>query len=705
MLAPLKARTQIGGLVFGKDEEPMPRAPPAPESLVFPKPLPWLEPAGDLTMSPKHAVQMDVENRPMARIDALERRLEGRDSQAVRKLEDDVQLLRKVFEEQNMVESHRLKMLETQSQQSQLQEAMLREQVMALQAELRDFSGRSLRQLAGHAEVEGQVAQVLAHQRNSAEEWRQAMRQKDAQVQAELEMLSGSVEDLREKLLATQGELRVRLTALEIPMRSSDGGTGGVDGGYLAQSVEFLQQHMDKLQQGSIQAGAALSELHARLEGESAARAAAQQEHGSRLEALNQALGFSRALMTQSIGQRVEALEERLGVERKELFARHLRLRDEVSNEGQEGSARLQGLSERVSSALDALEQRCASVEKGHTELDARVADAARIYRSEGGMIKTALSAMSRRSEEVSARQSEAFKGFKAEVEATLRQLGETLDAERRTRLQDEKRIEEEVTEAARRAIGTEVAALQNAFKKQAETVVIELDRIRKVNADRADRLSRYVDAALSDAGVHPGSARESAADGRLLRDLKEQVANLQKGFAQQVQAWEHKTSEVAEELRGKLMRAADVQEDEGKALRREAEKAAREVERRFLSRQEELENRFENYVRHFDNAINSIQAAVLRPWQSELGASPRRGAHSKEPPSPADPGGGGGPSDPGSPGGPAEPSPPVRHADRPTTRGLPEDGAGQARDPVTEQVLASLWRHAAMQNPDPTET
>ena len=33
-----------------------------------------------------------------------------------------------------------------------------------------------------------------------------------------------------------QGELRVRLTALEIPMRSSDGGTGGVDGGYLAQA-------------------------------------------------------------------------------------------------------------------------------------------------------------------------------------------------------------------------------------------------------------------------------------------------------------------------------------------------------------------------------------------------------------------------------------------------------------------------------------
>ncbi|CAE7354782.1 unnamed protein product, partial [Symbiodinium necroappetens] len=141
------------------------------------------------------------------------------------------------------------------------------------------------------------------------------------------------------------------------------------------EEIDFLKQHLSRLQQGSVQSGAALSEMQARLEGESATRAAAQQEQSTRLEALSQALGFSRALMAQSIAQRVEALEERMGMERKELYARHSRLRDEVTTEGQEGSLRLQEVSSRFHSAVESLERRCQTLEAAKEEIQLRLAE------------------------------------------------------------------------------------------------------------------------------------------------------------------------------------------------------------------------------------------------------------------------------------------------------------------------------------------
>eukprot|EP00913_Durusdinium_trenchii_P030058 g28167.t1 len=127
------------------------------------------------------------------------------------------------------------------------QEAILKEQVLTLQADFREFTAKSLgRQMADHAEMEGQVSHALARQSNSVEEWRLAIRQKDAQMQSELEMLSSS------KLISSQAELRVRLTGLEI---RGDGLASGrepcdAEGAYMAQSLEFLKQHVDRLQQG-----------------------------------------------------------------------------------------------------------------------------------------------------------------------------------------------------------------------------------------------------------------------------------------------------------------------------------------------------------------------------------------------------------------------------------------------------------------------
>ncbi|CAE7257068.1 unnamed protein product [Symbiodinium sp. KB8] len=211
--------------------------------------------------------------------------------------------------------------------------------------------------------------------------------------------------------------------------------------------------------------------------------------------------------------------------------------------------------------------------------------------------------------------------------------------------------------------------------RAEAEAVAVDVERVRRVNADRADRLSRYVDAALKDAGI----LKQGDGDARLVRDLKEQLAALQKDVAQQAQAFEHRSAELAEELRSKLQRGAESQKEEAKLFRREAEKVAQDSERRTVARQDELEGRLETYVRHFDNSINAVQAAVLRPWREPdpgLGSRYSSGTPSQ-----------------------AAALPLGRRPEAAVAvPALAQDGRGQdARNSqVTEQVMADLWRRLA---------
>lgn len=635
---------------------------------------------------PRDAVH---DNAMAARLSACEKRLDGFESQAsyVRKLEDELSALRQVIDERSIVETQRFHQLEGKAQQSHVHETQLQDQLVSLQAEFQQFTTQTLsRQLADHVDMEGQVSTALARQIHSTEEWRLAIKQKDAQVQSDLEMLNASLEDMREKLLTSQAELRVRLTALEVPTKA-DGLGRSVDlgGGFAAQEIDFLKQHLSRLQQGSVQSRATLSEIQARLEGESATRAAAQQEQSTRLEALSQALGFSRALMAQSIAQRVEALEERMGMERKELYARQNRLRDEVTTEGQEGSARLQEVSSRFHSAVESLERRCQTLEAAKEEIQLRLAETQKSGRGDVDALKGALMSTTRKSQEQFERQADSLRKVRAEVDSGLRHMRDLVSSEHRARIQDEKRLCDEIAEATKQAMSTTKSELQSLLKKQAEAVAIDVERVRRVNADRADRLSRYVDAALKDAGIlkqgDGGSEKDAAADARLLRDLNEQLGALQRDVAQQAQAFEHRSAELAEELRSKLQRGAESQKEEAKLFRREAEKVAQDSERRTVARQDELEGRLETYVRHFDNSINAVQAAVLRPWREPdpgLGSRYSSGTPSQAAALPL-----------GRRPEAAVAVPPLAWA---------QDGRGQdARNSqVTEQVLADLWRRLA---------
>ncbi|CAK9002209.1 unnamed protein product, partial [Durusdinium trenchii] len=113
-MLPFKAnRTQIGGLVFGKDDmEPVRKD--ALEPLVFPKPLPWGaladEPddagGGELTL---HSAGEPRETPKAGDV--------GRDLQA--QLEGQLQKLQKAFEEKSLLDAHRLMVLEAQAAQAQ----------------------------------------------------------------------------------------------------------------------------------------------------------------------------------------------------------------------------------------------------------------------------------------------------------------------------------------------------------------------------------------------------------------------------------------------------------------------------------------------------------------------------------------------------------------------------------------------------------
>ncbi|CAE7801176.1 unnamed protein product [Symbiodinium sp. CCMP2592] len=315
MLGPLQPRTQIGGLIFGKEDvQPVQKdLPLVGSNYVFPKPLPWLQATtpgqgfgGDVTMPvtlaeaqlPRDAVH---DNAMAARMSACEKRLDGFESQAgyVRKLEDELSALRKVVDERSIVETQRFHQLEGKAQQSHVHETQLQDQL----AEFQQFTTQTLsRQLADHVDMEWRLAikqkdvelsvLVVSTDEPSLEiifgrallfvvfhdddehidcssgcQDESAYLQK-AQVQSDLEMLNASLEDLGMHFTAFTPlsyfilpQLRVSDNSDNDPaedMREklltsqADGLGRSVDlgDGFAAQEIDFLKQHLSRLQQG-----------------------------------------------------------------------------------------------------------------------------------------------------------------------------------------------------------------------------------------------------------------------------------------------------------------------------------------------------------------------------------------------------------------------------------------------------------------------
>ncbi|CAE8583473.1 unnamed protein product [Polarella glacialis] len=261
------------------------------------------------------------------RLAACERRMDHQESQGplLHRVMSEIQQLREGTSSLSRSSEERIAQLSSSLAQSHREASLAQEQLKALQAEFREFTSHSMsRQSADRSEIGGQVGQALALQKVNAEEWRSAVRNKDALVQNEIDRLMAGVEDLREKQISSQAELRVRLSTLEAPAMAgrafqngvvtAGAGAGGYDSAYLSQAVEYLREQLDTVRQGSFQASAGLTDMKARLDSEAASRFRAQSAHGAQIEALSQALGSSHQDLAQSIAQRLEVLEAKHGV-------------------------------------------------------------------------------------------------------------------------------------------------------------------------------------------------------------------------------------------------------------------------------------------------------------------------------------------------------------------------------------------------------
>eukprot|EP00930_Biecheleria_cincta_P095489 TRINITY_DN8744_c0_g1_i1.p1 TRINITY_DN8744_c0_g1~~TRINITY_DN8744_c0_g1_i1.p1 ORF type:complete len:912 (-),score=203.65 TRINITY_DN8744_c0_g1_i1:58-2772(-) len=642
---PRARKTQIGALLFGKPDytpeehklavQPRVLTPDTLKGteqfleagLVFPKPLPWVE--GPRLQQAEAINSRDAVYDSMnQRLASCERRLGLQETHAaeLKKHEMELQRLREASELQIRSSTERFAVVEASVQQSQRDEATARGHLQTLQAEFREFASQSLRhQRFSQTEMDSRVGNALAKINVSDEEYRSAMRQKDAEAQIEVERLNNAIKDMQERLITSQSELRVRLSALEAPGRSVHqqgtftAGADNTGSSYLGQAVDFLRQQVDQLYRNSSQSGASLADIRSRLDSEVAARAATLQDQGARLEALSQAFGASQSLIAQSIAQRVEVLEERLGIERREILARQAKLRDELSIDEHGKDLRMQNLSATLRAELESLEQRSKlEIDKLREHVDNEVVQLRAVLASEENASKAATAGLLQRVEGLFGLQNENMKTLKNEIDIRARNAQDAVSSENTARREGERRLFEEVRDAMQNALAGETIALQKALKQQADVVAAEFEQMRRVNADRADRISRYVDAALSDVGRGWQDQRgnDASAEGHreLMNRLNESVSDIQKQVDQQVTSLERRYDHFSDEVRSLLKKAADTQDREARAVRRDAEKAAASVERRSVANNEELKSRFEVYVRHFDNAIASVQAAIMRP-------------------------------------------------------------------------------------------
>jgi len=158
-------------------------------------------------------------------------------------------------------------------------------------------------------------------------------------------------------------------------------------------------------------------------------------------------------------------------------------------------------------------------------------------------------------------------------------------------------------------------------MQKQVEALGGEIAQLRHANTERADRLSRYVDSVVAQAGrgSPTGGARGPGGGGggevaSKLSELSQRVATLQTSAAERAGAAEKRIEVNSEEIREKLRRMEESRQLAAHGLKKEAEQAASAVERRATAAQEELKLRFEAYARHFDSGLASVQAAILCP-------------------------------------------------------------------------------------------
>eukprot|EP00933_Yihiella_yeosuensis_P028832 TRINITY_DN22628_c0_g1_i1.p1 TRINITY_DN22628_c0_g1~~TRINITY_DN22628_c0_g1_i1.p1 ORF type:complete len:893 (-),score=217.01 TRINITY_DN22628_c0_g1_i1:100-2778(-) len=715
---PVRQKTSVGALLFGggggktADDFEAIKLPPAnipaggaldrkdtrqflesAERLNFPEPLPWAKdpnvaeqrkpedpnpepfkvppqqgpPGGQFEYG--HAAAM------IARMERCERRLELSEAtgNTVHRLSMELQQLREGSISQARSYEQRVSALQSELEQRRREEANSKEQMKALQINFGDFARQAAGMHRAHhadrSDMEGQVGQALAIQKTSAEEWRAALRSKDAQLQVELERLSSSVEELNNKLVSTQAEIKVRLGTLEAnamaagSLQQQNPVSASVDpSAYTSQAIEFLRQQIERLRQESAGSTAKLSELQARIDSEKGFHAAAQRENASRWESMNQAVASARQDLSQSLTKRLEVLEARLGVERSELRAKQAALREEVMNDGQSENQRLQEVVTKFRHELDGAERRIQLEASGlRDHVESRLAQVVNSHRVEEDTRKSTFTTMVKRVEAQVDRQAAAIQGLRQEFDVRTDELRQGVTNETSARLEAEQRLLSEVREAMKDAMMNESANLHQIVQKQADYAAAQMSEMQLVNADRADRLSRYVDSFLANAGIQKSSDSAEQREGKtvkvpvvdhisqeIVNDLKERLLAVRTSIENQATTFEHRLDNFSNEFRLKLRNASQQIETDVKAARREQDKAMAQIEGRIVSDQEELKKRFDAYANHFDSQISSVQAAILRPTapllpssggnsvqgSSAIPSAPTIGSRSEAPPS-----------------------------------------------------------------------
>jgi hypothetical protein len=551
----------------------------------------------------------------LARVEAQQAH-DSKDSESLQRLAFDI---RQTHEEQRTfakISEERIIALETGLERAKRDEASVREHMGVLQKDFREFSVSAVSRQ--RSEIEHEVTKAFARQNAATEEWRGALKQRDAQMQAEIQRVSNAVEDNSGELVRAHAELRTRISALEAARMSgrnppimspgADGFSAGDAGG--SHMVGYLKQHVDALRQSSEQVGARLAELWARCEGEAVSHHATKQDAETRFAALSRAIATERDNLALRLSQRLEVLESRLGVERSEQAAKQAEIVDQVASGDHQGYLHLQDLASKFRTELESAERRLqGEVSALRNQVEADMSQFSFAQKAEEEGRRSSLGALLQRLEGSVERQTEVSNSLRQEVDASVRDIRETLRTETAARTESERKLATDAGKAAQ-TLAAEVGSLQKFVKKHAESVAADLDRLRVNATERADRLSRYVDEKVGLIIADPSSSRLSAETAA----LEERLTAVKNEAEEQARVAEQRFEACNEDIRFRIRQVEEAWQLRESGIRRESDRSDAAAEKRVNASQDELKARFEAYVKHFDASIASLQAAILRP-------------------------------------------------------------------------------------------
>uniref|UniRef100_A0A0G4GL58 Uncharacterized protein n=1 Tax=Chromera velia CCMP2878 TaxID=1169474 RepID=A0A0G4GL58_9ALVE len=390
--------------------------------------------------------------------------------------------------------------------------ATLRESLRGLQLDLRELAVHGQRRTREDAEAH--AAHLASQQALADDNFRAESRRRLEALSTDNDRLRHTLADLEAAHIALKTEVRTRAAT----------SSGSVDTGA---GAEVTRQHIELVRRGQVELANQLYDVQARLDEETAARAAAEKYAQDAVSALHHLIDSQRDDLRSEVGAKAAFLEAQLGLDKAQLQHRQEDITQECRGSGGTLREQLTALETSLCKKMDATretqEVEMAGLRKLTFDKCSSMSDEISRHKAE---TRTQIGNLKGNIDTFHTRQVETTQSMREQVGKAIEGLQDIVRVEVEGRIGAERRAAESLREGVG-LLTRQYELLEADTKRSLEALRISLFETRKEGANRAEKVSLYVDDAVRRAD-DAFTRVADALDSRFV-DLENKQARLQR--------------------------------------------------------------------------------------------------------------------------------------------------------------------------------